>query len=154
MSEQDKKPVTVDTVEYSTSIPFVANITTGRVVKVYDGDTITVATNVINDNVSDTFYRFSVRIRGIDCPEIRTKNATEKECAKIARKAVMDTFYHKIVTLTNVSYDKYGRILADVSIGDISVSKMLLDKRLAISYDGGKKTSPTDWMKYHSGETD
>lgn len=153
MADQDKTPVTVDTVEYSTSTPFVANITTGRVVKVYDGDTITVATNVINDNVSETFYRFSVRIRGIDCPEIRTKNVTEKECAEIAKQTVMDAVYHKIVTLTNVSYDKYGRILADVSIGDISVSKMLLDKRLAISYDGGKKTSPDDWMQYYSGET-
>ena len=66
----------------------------------------------------------------------------------------MDTVYHKIVTLTNVSYDKYGRILADVSIDDVSVSKMLLDKRLAVSYNGGTKTSPEDWMKYHSGETD
>jgi len=150
MADQDKKPVTIDTVEYSSCTPFVANITTGRVVKVYDGDTITVATNVVNDNVSDTFYRFSVRIRGIDCPEIRTKNTSEKECAKIARKAVMDTVYHKIVTLTNVSYDKYGRILADVSIDDVSVSKMLLDKRLAVSYNGGTKASPEDWMKYYS----
>lgn len=154
MADQNKKPVTIDTVKYSSCTPFLANITTGRVVKVYDGDTITVATNVVNDNVSDTFYRFSVRIRGIDCPEIRTKNDTEKECAKIARKAVMDTVYHKIVTLTNVSYDKYGRILADVSIGDVSVSKMLLDKRLAVSYNGGTKTSPEDWMKYYSGNTD
>lgn len=154
MTDQDKKPITIDMVEYSDCTPFVANITTGRVVKVYDGDTITVATNNVNGHVSDTFYRFSVRIRGIDCPEIRTKNATEKECAKIAKKAVIDTVYHKIVTLTNVSYDKYGRILADVSIGDVSVSKMLLDKRLAVSYNGGTKASPEDWMKYYSGETE
>ena len=37
-------------------------------------------------------------------------------------------------------------------IDDVSVSKMLLDKRLAVSYNGGTKTSPEDWMKYHSGE--
>lgn len=153
MTDQEKKPVTIDTVEYSSSTPFIANITTGRVVKVYDGDTITVATNIVNDNVSDTFYRFSVRIRGIDCPEIRSKNDNEKKCAKIARKAVLDAVYHKIVTLTNVSYDKYGRILADVSIDDVSVSKMLLDKRLAISYNGGTKNPPADWMMYHTGET-
>ena len=41
-----------------------------------------------------------------------------------------------------------------LSIGDVSVSKMLLDKRLAVSYNGGTKTSPEDWMKYHSGETE
>ena len=153
MADQEKKPVTIDTVEYDSCLPFVANITSGRVVKVYDGDTITVATNVVNDNVSDTFYRFSVRIRGIDCPELRTKNSSEKECAKIARRAVINTVYHKIVTLTNVSYDKYGRILADVSIDDVSVSKMLLDKRLAVSYNGGTKKPPADWMIFHSGET-
>ena len=66
----------------------------------------------------------------------------------------MDTVYHKIVTLTNVSYDKYGRILADVSIDDVSVSKMLLDKRLAVSYNGGTKASPEDWMKYYSGNAE
>ena len=62
MADQEKKPVTIDTVEYSSSTPFIANITTGRVVKVYDGDTITVATNVVNDNTSDIFYRFSVNL--------------------------------------------------------------------------------------------
>lgn len=151
MAESDNTPVTIDTVEYSSTTPFLANITSGRVVKVYDGDTITVATNVVNEITSDIFYRFSVRIRGVDCPEIRSKSDSEKECSKIARKAVLDTVYHKIVTLENVSYDKYGRILADVSIGDISISKMLIDKRLGVPYNGGSKNPPSDWMRYHTG---
>ena len=86
MADQDKKPVTIDTVEYSSCTPFVVNITTGRVVKVYDGDTITVATNVINDNVSDTFYRFSVRIRGIDCPEIGLRMLVKKSVLRLLEK--------------------------------------------------------------------
>ena len=139
MTDQDKKPITIDMVEYSDCTPFVANITTGRVVKVYDGDTITVATNNVNGHVSDTFYRFSVRIRGIDCPEIRTKNATEKECAKIAKKAVIDTVYHKIVTLTNVSYDKYGRILGTFKVKNTNINNEMISNRHGYPYDGGTK---------------
>ena len=38
-------------------------------------------------------------------------------------------------------FDKYGRILANVykKEGDISLSNILLESRLAYIYDGGKK---------------
>ena len=38
----------------------------------------------------------------------------------------------------------------DVVYNDINVSKWMLEKRLAVEYDGGKKESPESWLKYYN----
>ena len=57
--------------------PFIPPISSGFVVKVYDGDTITIASKLPYE--SSPLYRFSVRLNGIDCPEIKGKDKNEKE---------------------------------------------------------------------------
>ena len=64
-------------VTYKDTIPFIPPLTMGKVIKVYDGDTITIASKMPFEN--SPYYRFSVRLKGIDCPEIRTKNMEEKQ---------------------------------------------------------------------------
>jgi endonuclease YncB( thermonuclease family) len=136
-------------VRYKDTIIFKPDITNGKVIKVYDGDTITIATKLPYYN--SPFFRFSVRLRGIDCPEIRTKNTTEKHCAVIARDLLVNNIYHKIVTLENIDYDKYGRILADVFLDGKNITELLINNRLAVKYDGGTKHSPDDWLVYYQG---
>jgi endonuclease YncB( thermonuclease family) len=53
----------------------------GQVIKVYDGDTITIATPLFNgDEVPHIeTYRFNIRLRGINTPELRTKNNQERK---------------------------------------------------------------------------
>ena len=130
---------------------FVPPITQGRVIKCYDGDTITIASYLPYKN--SELYKFSVRINGIDCPEIKSKCVTEKECAQIAKKCVEDKILHKMVRLENVSLEKYGRILADVCIDKISIGPWLVNQHLAVRYDGGTKKSPNDWMDYYIKDT-
>tara|TARA_B100001093_G_C26276224_1_gene779085 strand:- start:18 stop:443 length:426 start_codon:yes stop_codon:yes gene_type:complete len=139
----------LEEVIYKDTVPFKPDIIGGKVIKVYDGDTITIATKLPYNN--SPFFRFSVRLRGIDCPEIRTKNENEKQCAKIAKELLSDHIYHKIVTLENVDYDKYGRILADVFLDGKNITELLINKRLAVKYDGGTKHSPDDWLVYYQG---
>ena len=141
--------MSLETITYKDTIVFKPDITHGRVIKVYDGDTITIATKLPYDN--SPFFRFSVRLRGIDCPEIRSKNENEKKCAKIAKELLVGHIYHKIVTLKNVDYDKYGRVLADVYLNDVNITEELIKKRLAVAYDGGTKHSPDDWLVYYNG---
>ena len=129
---------------------FIPPITQGRVIKCYDGDTITIASYLPYKD--SELYKFSVRINGIDCPEIKSKCVTEKECAQIAKKCVEDRILHKMVRLENVSLEKYGRILADVCIDDISIGPWLTNQRLAVIYDGGTKKSPDNWMDYYKKE--
>ena len=137
--------------QYEDTLPFIPPIAEGKVIKVYDGDTITIASKL--PYKTSPVYRFSVRIAGIDCPEIKTKNETEKECALIAKAFVSDKILNKIVQLKNVKTEKYGRILADVYFNNnVSIGEELLKSRLAVKYEGNTKICPTDWMKYYTAE--
>jgi micrococcal nuclease len=137
----------MENITYKNTIPFIPPITEGKVVKVYDGDTITVATKLPYEN--SPYYRFAVRLKGIDCPEIKTKNKDEKECAILARDFLRDLLMDKMVVLKDVELEKYGRILAYVYYEDQHVSDMLCENRLAVKYDGGTKQCPTNWMDYY-----
>lgn len=139
-----------ENVTYDTTVPYIPPVTAGKVVKVYDGDTITVATRMPG---SDTMYRFSVRLAGIDCPEIKSHSATEKEVAQLAKQFVTEQVMGKIVSLENVEMEKYGRLLARVwyyhNFERLCLNEELCKQRLAVAYDGGTKTSPDNWKEYH-----
>jgi len=134
-------------IDWKDTIEFVPPVEKGIVIKVYDGDTITIASKL--PYLSSPLYRFSVRLNGIDCPEIKSKDENEKQCAQIAKKEMSDLILNKIVILKNVQTEKYGRILADVYIGDLHLNNHMIEKRLAISYDGGTKINPSNWMNYY-----
>jgi endonuclease YncB( thermonuclease family) len=118
---------------YANTTPYIPPITTGKVVKVYDGDTITIGTYL-----HDVAYRFSVRLNRIDTPEM--KIAEQKHRAILARDALHERIMNKIVTLQNVSLEKYGRILADVYLGDECINDWMIQQNYAVAYDGGKKS--------------
>ena len=151
--KKDKKNVTFDNynnitsylknISYKETDIFIPQIRFAKVIKVYDGDTITVAAKLpFNES---PIYRFSVRLRSIDSPEI--KGESEKECnlAINSRDALYHLIFGKIVELKNNGKEKYGRILADIYYNDIHVNKWMLDKGFAIKYDGGKKIRGSDW---------
>lgn len=124
-------------ISYKDTKPFIPNIILGKVIKVYDGDTITIATKLIND--MSEIYRFNVRLSGIDTPEIKSKNKNEKEKAKIVRDNLSELILNKIVHVKNIKTEKYGRLLANVFYGDIDISEWLLEKSFALKYNGGTK---------------
>ena len=134
-------------ITWKDTTPFVAPITQGKVIKVYDGDTITVAARL--PYKGSLLYRFSVRLNGIDTPEIRGKNEDEKQCAQLAKKALSDIILGKTVQLREVKTEKYGRLLADVYFGNLCLNKWMIEEKYAVEYDGGTKISPPSWMYYH-----
>ena len=127
-----------DPITWQTTVPFVPPVTIGKVIKVYDGDTITVATKLPMKN--SPVYRFPVRLAGIDSPEIKGKSEVEIELAKKSRDALSALILEKDVELKNVSTEKYGRLLADVYIGRIHINRWMLDNKYAVPYDGGTKS--------------
>lgn len=137
-------------IEWNETVPFVPPIHFGIVIKVYDGDTITIASHL--PYINSPLYRFSVRLNGIDCPEIKGKTEEEKECAVIAKKTLSDMIMSKMVTLKNIKTEKYGRILADVYVDNICLNDYMIEKRLAVIYDGGTKNTPSNWMSYYKGD--
>jgi micrococcal nuclease len=117
---------------------FMPAVRRGKVVTVYDGDTLTVAARHGSQGVP---YRFSVRLSGIDAPEIRGAiSAAEKRAALVARDALRAAILGELVTLTVYSFDKYGRLLAAVAHdhkGDMS--QWMLQAGYARPYHGGRR---------------
>ncbi|NUN05875.1 MAG: thermonuclease family protein [Bdellovibrio sp.] len=115
-----------------------------EVLKNYDGDTLTVNIPNVPALIGK---KISVRVHGIDTPEVKTKNQCEKEAGRMARNLVTSTLKNaKSIELHNVQRDKYFRILADVMVDGRSLKDVLLKNNLAYAYDGGTKQHP-DWCK-------
>jgi len=131
-------------IQYQDTIKFIPQITTGKVVKVYDGDTITIATKIPYYPESPV-YRFSVRLRGIDTAELKRGTAHEKEIAEKSRQILSDMILGKIVSLVEVDFEKYGRLLAYVYLDDICLNTYMVLHGHAVKYDGGKKIIPIEW---------
>jgi endonuclease YncB( thermonuclease family) len=138
-------------IKWEDTVEFTFPIEGGRVIKVYDGDTITIASKLpFNES---PLYRLSVRLNGIDAPEIKGKTEDEKLAAKLTRDALSGLILNKYVRVKNIQTEKYGRILADVYFGELHLNEWLIKEKYAVKYDGGTKKSPTSWLKYHiSGE--
>ena len=132
------------------TVPFVPPVNFGRVIKVYDGDTITIASKI--KGLKDSpLYRFSVRLNGIDTPELKGgKNEQEKQVAIMARDWLSGKILNKNIELHDVQTEKYGRLLAEVWFDDKNMNKEMIAQRFAVEYDGGTKKSPDDWLKFHN----
>lgn len=133
----------LENVKYEDTVQFLIPIKYGKVVKVYDGDTFTIAGYLPINN--SPLYRFSVRINGIDTPEIKGKTREEKELAVVSKNALSNLILGKIIELRNIENEKYGRILADVYIGDIHVNEWMIKNNYAVKYDGGTKERSAEW---------
>ena len=111
-------------IQWRETIPFIPPIENGQVIKVYDGDTITIATRLPYKD--SPLYRFPIRLKGIDSAEIKSKNVIEKNNAMIARDVLSELILHKTVIIKNIENEKYGRILADVYVGEICVNDWMI----------------------------
>ena len=134
-----------------------------KVVDIYDADTCKIVFELDNKLV-----KFNCRLVGIDTPEMKPPKSdpnrdAEKKKAKQARnrmvqlcsnveceinimykkkqiKALLDQ-HTKLVEVGCYDFDKYGRLLIDIT--DLEDSKtfnqVLIDEGFAYSYDGGTK---------------
>lgn len=143
---KSNKYMTDININWDDTVEFVFPIQEGNVIKVYDGDTITIAAKLPYSE--SPLYRFPVRLNGIDTPELKGQSDDEKTAAKQARDALSQLILHKKVTLRNIQNEKYGRILADVYLDDLCINDWLIIERYAVKYDGGSKQIPSSWLKY------
>lgn len=126
---------------------FIPPINSGRVIKVYDGDTITIASKIPNLKNSQ-IYKFSIRLNGIDTPEIKGSNEDEKKIAILARDALSEKIMGKDVYLKNIKFEKYGRLLCNVYYENLNLNNWMIENKYAVIYDGGTKKSPESWSDY------
>lgn len=107
-----------------------------RLDRVIDGDTVDVDVDLGFDI---WMSRQRIRLRGIDTPESRTRNAFEKQLGLAAKARVIELCSGDLL-LESFGKDKYGRILG-VLFGDgKNVCATLIKEGHAVEYWGGKKT--------------
>jgi len=113
------------------------NVVVSRIISVYDGDTFKVDIDEWPDIIGSAI---SVRIYGIDTPELKDKRPQIK---KLARKARTVTKYYlthaRRVELRNIRRGKYFRIVAEVYVDGKNLAQILIEQGLAKPYYGGKK---------------
>ncbi|MBX9831410.1 thermonuclease family protein [Candidatus Babeliales bacterium] len=117
------------------------NAVVSKLVKVYDGDTFTVQV----DGWPEIIREVSVRVFGIDTPEMKDKDPVVKQKAQEAKefsKGVLEAA--KVIELRELQRDKYFRILAKVYVDGQNLAEMLIAANLAVSYDGGTKQNWSD----------
>ena len=108
-----------------------------QIASVYDGDTFKIN---LNCSMSVFCEKVPVRVRGIDCPEIKGKTEWEKRLAQKAKAFTKDFLLRGEVNLSNCGRDKYFRLLCDVDVNGQSLAQELLKRKLAYRYDGGTKS--------------
>ncbi len=91
-----------------------------RVVRVFDGDTFT--------GLDAENRQVKVRLHGVDAPEAKQAFGT------VARKALADLIADKTVSVEEVDNDRYGRVIARVTIGVKLVNAEMVRAGLAWRY--------------------
>ena len=98
----------------------------------YDGDTCT------------TTNKEKIRLACIDTPEIRGKKA-DPEKAKYVRDYLNSLIKGKEITIRRITYDRYGRTVAELYKNKINLQKHLVEIGLAKIYK--KYADQCEWSK-------
>jgi endonuclease YncB( thermonuclease family) len=160
-------PYGPDTPEFS----LIGLETPARVVSIYDADTVNAVIPF-----QGCYFKFSVRLNGIDAPEMKSKDARLKVLARRARdrtfelatgqtlapsandaqesakkKSIKECFEKNmvIVWLKCGGLDLYGRVLADVRKNQADAqtfSEVLLKEKLVYPYFGETKLTEAEQL--------
>ncbi|BHH83356.1 hypothetical protein LA52FAK_16450 [Desulforhopalus sp. 52FAK] len=102
-------------------------------VKIIDGDSL---------KVKAGNNKYEIRLYGIDAPEY------DQAYAAKAKKYVKKIILGKGVRVAPIEYDRYGRLVAIVQVGDTSINEKLLREGLAWYYSKYcKKKICSSWKK-------
>lgn len=126
------------------------------IIEVYDGDTIKTD---MSSRLPDPLGKVSIRIYGVDTPEMPAKSYRETgklnraKCIKEAELALEAKEFvewlaqgHTKMKVENFKWGKYGgRIVGDVKINGVDIAESLIDAEFAVPYFGGTKTK--DWCE-------
>ncbi len=140
----------------ATAKPISINVTS--IIYVTDGDTFAITTDTVHKVLVGK--RFTVRINGIDAPEIKGRCPKERSYAKQAKQLLTNMLNNATANNANVEVvslykDTFGRLVGDVYIhpkkgqgGEVvDVGKVMLSEGLALPYStkGRKNNYDNFW---------
>ena len=112
-----------------------------KVLRVVDGDTVDVD---IDLGFGIWVHRERIRVMGIDTPESRTRDLTEKAFGLAAKefvKSLMPIGSMQIIKTQKDKTGKFGRVLGDFIIEDKLLTEHMIENYHAVHYHGESKES-------------
>ena len=111
------------------------DVKVSRLLRVIDGDTFSCD---IDEHSAIAGKNISIRLRGINTPELRSRNSEERKSAILEKQRLSDLLTNALVIeLRNIDRDKYFRIDADVYIDGIDILTKLNPDFLTPKAKGG-----------------
>jgi len=104
------------------------------VYNVHDADTISILFKF-----NDSYCKKNIRLLGIDAPEIKSKIKEEKNLAIKGRDFLKEQILNKLVQISMLKLDKYGRQLGIVYYQSKNINEDLIKGGFCRSYDGKRK---------------
>jgi endonuclease YncB( thermonuclease family) len=108
-----------------------------KCVKVIDGDTIKVVTDIDNK-----LWKITCRIAHVDTPEIRSKNLVEKKKGLFVKEELTKKIDKKLINIKFGTQEKYGRLLVEIYLDNEYINDWLINNKYAVKYEGKTKI---DW---------
>lgn len=112
-----------------------------KVLRIVDGDTVDVD---IDLGFGVWMHRERIRVMGIDTPESRTRDLTEKAFGLAAKefvKSLMPIGSMQIIKTQKDKTGKFGRVLGDFIIEDKLLTEHMIENYHAVPYHGESKES-------------
>ena len=132
------------TKETCTKYTFAGTKMQAKVLGVYDGDSVTIASFFFTAP-DGTPFLMKCRLFSIDTPELKTRDIEEKKAGYAARDALRELILDQVVWVTCGDFDKYGRMLIAIETLDgVDVNSWMIENGHALAYDGGTKTKFQD----------
>ncbi len=110
-----------------------------KVLRIVDGDTVDVD---IDLGFGIWMHRERIRVMGIDTPESRTRDLTEKAFGLAAKefvKSLMPIGSMQIIKTQKDKTGKFGRVLGDFVIEDKLLTEHMIENYHAVPYHGENK---------------
>ena len=110
-----------------------------KILRIVDGDTVDVD---IDLGFGVWIHKERVRLAGIDTPESRTRDLTEKSFGLAAKQFVKDLLpigSQQIIKTQKDKTGKFGRILGDFIIEDRLLTQIMVENYHAVPYFGESK---------------
>jgi len=108
-----------------------------EVTSIYDGDTFRANIKGFPAVIGE---HMSIRINGVDTPELRGKCDKEKQLERKAKQFAVERLTgSKTIILKNIKRGKYFRLIADVYIDSVNLGEQLIKQGHAVKYTGKTK---------------
>ena len=142
-------------VNYEMTTMYIPSIKFGKVIKVNDGDIITIGTKLtyIDDSkeIDTTIYRFIIYLDGISSPKITLRN--NKDEANISKDELSKLIFGKMVEIKSLNIDKNGNLYATIFLDSINVNEWMLEHKYVIKHKKvPKRHKTTDLANYDNNK--